>query len=250
MLHRWASVAQANNRGFTQTGTAMRHVFLAAPLLLLAFAGPSLAQSVGPYVSGHVGVLGGDGGAAVAAGGAVGFMTTRRIGFELELSAWPGLDFGDLGFSRELPPFPAFIPAPTLDAKGRVLTFETNVVADVGSAGKVRLFVVAGGGVANVRRDIHYRYPDFIFPPEFVLPPDLDLPPGFTLPPPRLEFLILERQISSSESALCLNAGGIVEYAFSSQLSLGVDARYSHAFANRGGMDNARVTVRVGWQFR
>ena len=50
------------------------------------------AQTGGPYVAGHIGMTGGDGGASPAAGGSVGYMMPRRLGFEIEVSVSPGLD--------------------------------------------------------------------------------------------------------------------------------------------------------------
>jgi hypothetical protein len=151
----------------------------------------------------------------------------RRLAFELEINVSPGLDFGELGLFRNRPipvpipvriPFPPF-PEPTLDATGRLLTFQTNVAAAL---------------------DILYRFPDLIVPVDFSTQP-------VVLPP--LQFEIFEERISRSERALCLNAGGIVEYDLRSRISLGVDARYLYAFFNRDGMHSARVTVRGRWRF-
>jgi hypothetical protein len=221
----------------------------AVAIAVLAGASPALAQDGGPYVAGHTGTLAGDGGAALSAGGSIGYMTARRVAFELELSVSPGLDFGDLGFGAEAPPFPDFFPFPTLEATGRLLTFHSNVVAEVGATERLRVAVVGGGGMANLHRDILLRYPDIVFPPGFVPPPDLELPPGFVLPPFIPSFEIVERRIATSENALSLNAGGIVEYAVSPRFLLGVDARYTHAFVDPDGMNNARVTARVRWRF-
>ena len=216
-------------------------------ILLLTTTSAS-AQTAGPYVTGHVGLSGGDGGAAPAAGGSVAYMTSRRLAFELEINVSPGLDFGDLGLFRNRPipvpipvriPFPPF-PEPTLDATGRLLTFQTNVAAALNTDGKLRVFAAGGGGVAHLHQDILYRFPDLIVPVDFSTQP-------VVLPP--LQFEIFEERISRSESALCLNAGGIVEYDLRSRISLGVDARYLYAFFNRDGMHSARVTVRGRWRF-
>ena len=209
--------------------------------LLLLTAVSASAQPTGPYVTGHMGLSGGDGGAAPAAGGSVGYMTPRRIGFELELSVSPGLDFGegDLFRSRPIAVFSPF-PAPTLDFSGRLLTFQTNVVAALNPNDRLRVFAAGGGGVAQLHQDILYRYPDFVFLPDFT---------SIGLVPPSFDFEIAEQRSSRSESALCLNAGGLVEYGLSGQFALAADARYTHAFFNREGMHGARVTLRGRWLF-
>jgi hypothetical protein len=46
-----------------------------------------------------------------------------------------------------------------------------------------------------------------------------------------------------------LNAGGIVEYAWTERLGLGVDARYCHGFFNREALKIGRITARVTWSF-
>jgi hypothetical protein len=204
---------------------------------------------VGPYVSGHVGVSGGDSGPAVAAGGSVGYVTPRRLGFELEITVTPGLDLGSLG-RREDPPFaqltPFPFPQPTFEATGRLLTFQTNVTGALNSSSRLRVFVVGGGGMANLHQDIIYRIPGFVFPP---FPPTLGglNEPVVVFTP--LEFDFREERITRSENALCLNAGGIVEFALTARFGLGVDARYMHAFFAREGMDMARVVARARWQF-
>jgi hypothetical protein len=227
-------------RRLASTGAGL--VCVIAILLVLDTA-PCLAQASGPYVSGHIGVSGGDGGAALAAGGSVGYMTPRRIGFEIELSVSPGLDFGDLGRLNGRPQFPVPLPIPieepSIDATGRLLTFHTNVVASLPTGGKLRVFVVGGGGVANLDQDALFRFPEFVIPPNFADNP--------TLVP--LDVVTVEHRTSRSENALSLNAGGIVEYAWTARFSLGVDARYTHAFFEREGLNTARVAARATWRF-
>ena len=54
--------------------------------------------------------------------------------------------------------------------------------------------------------------------------------------------------VTSTETAMSLNAGGVVDYEVTKHLRVGVDARYMHAFLNQP-MKAARVTARVQWQF-
>jgi Outer membrane protein beta-barrel domain len=218
-----------------------RTIDTVAAILSLSVAAIASAQGAGPYVSGHVGVSGGEGGGQLTGGGAVGYMTPRRLGFELEVSATPDLDLEDLGVRNLPPPGIVPIPAPTLNVTGRLLTFQTNTVAALPSGGKLRAFVVGGGGVANLQEDLTYRYRDLLFS-------TLD-PNNPVLIVPTLQYNLVERRISRSENALCLNVGGIVEYAFKPRFTLGVDARYQHAFFNSDSLQTARVAARIRWGF-
>ncbi len=58
-----------------------------------------------------------------------------------------------------------------------------------------------------------------------------------------------EQRTSRSDNALCLNAGGIVEYAMSSQPAVAADVRYTHAFFTGSAWDAARITARLRRQF-
>ena len=202
----------------------------ACAIVLLASIGSAAAQSPGPYVTGHVGATGGDGGGALITGAAAGYMSPRRLAFELEISVSPDVDF-------PTPPISilSIFPAPSVDIEGRMLWLQTNGVATLVDAGKLRAAVIAGGGVVNVRRTITY---DFPVPPLIFSNPLLSLP----LPYP------YNSTVTSTETAMSLNAGGIVDYALTKHLRVGVDARYMHAFLYEP-MKAARVTGRVQWQF-
>ena len=54
--------------------------------------------------------------------------------------------------------------------------------------------------------------------------------------------------VTSTETAMSLTAGGIVDYALTKHLRVGVDARYMHAFLYEP-MKAARVTARGQWMF-
>lgn len=217
----------------------------AAFLSLFCLLVPALAlsQPTGPYVSVHGGMSVGDGGGTAAAGGAVGYMLPRRLGFELEIDVTPSLDFGDLGFSDAFPTSLP-IPAPTIDAKGRLLTFQVNLVANLSNANRLSVYVVGGGGAGNLETDVHYEFSQIVFPPVF--PPLSPSTPTF-IPPP--EYVRVDRRISQSENALVLNAGGIVEYVWTGHVALGVDARYTHGFFKREALENGRVAARMTWRF-
>ena len=75
-------------------------------IVLLASIGSAAAQPAGPYVTGHAGATGGDGGGALITGGSAGYMSPRRLAFELEISVSPDVDFPAPPFSI-LSVFPA-----------------------------------------------------------------------------------------------------------------------------------------------
>ena len=209
--------------------------FAASFLLLLIGMGSATAQPAGPYVSGHVGASGGDGGGALIAGAAVGYMSPHRLAFELEIGVSPDVDFRP-------PPFAilTIFPAPTFESTGRLLWLQTNAIVTVVDAGKLRAAVVAGGGIVNVRRETSYSY---AFAAPFFTFTGAPLPtiPISYLPPPSSTYTTIE-------SALSLNAGGIVDYALTRRLRVGVDARYMHGFFSDP-WKTARVAGRVQWQF-
>ena len=205
-------------------------VLAACAIVLLASVGSAAAQSPGPYVTGHVGATGGDGGGALITGAAAGYMSPRRLAFELEVSVSPDVEF-------PAPPFAilSIFPAPTFDVEGRMVWLQTNVVATLVDAGKLRAAVIGGGGVVNVRREITYNFP---VPTLIVTSTVLPLPPRFPD----------STSVTSTETAMSLNVGGVVDYEMTKHLRVGVDARYMHAFLNEP-MKAARVTARVQWQF-
>ena len=112
---------------------------------------------------------------------------------------------------------------------------QTNAVATLVDAGKLRAAVIACGGVVNVRRTITYGFPTF---PVIFSNPLLSLPLPFPY----------NSTVTSTETAMSLNAGGIVDYALTKHLRVGVDARYMHAFLYQP-MKAARVTARGQWMF-
>ena len=205
-------------------------ILTACVLLLLTGSGTAAAQPAGPYLAGQIGTSAGDGGAALMTGVAVGYMSPKRLAFELEISVSPSLDF-------DPPPVSilAIVP-PRFESQGRMIWFQSNALGTLVDAGKLRVAVAGGGGVANLHREITYSLIAFtsvtIFPP--------------TLPPPPIDFG--ERTITQSETALALNGGGIVDYELTRHLRIGADVRYMHAFFSEP-WQAGRVTARVQWQF-
>ena len=205
-------------------------ILAASTLLLLIGIGTAAAQPAGPYVAGHVGTSAGDGGAALMTGAAVGYMSPKRLAFELEITISPSLDF-------DPPPITilAIFPPPRFESEGRMIWFQSNAVATLVDAGKLRVALVGGGGAANLHREVTYSILGFTTLPAFptVLPPPFDFG---------------ESTITQSETALALNAGGIVDYELTRHFRIGADLRYMHAFFSEP-WQAGRLTARVQWQF-
>ena len=209
-------------------------IAIACALLLLTGVGTAAAQPAGPYLTGQIGTSAGDGGAALITGGAVGYMSPKRLAFELEITVSPSLDF-------DPPPLMilAIFPSPRFESQGRMIWFQSNAIATLVDAGKLRVAVAGGGGAVNLHREIIYSFPPFI---------TTAVPTVFptTLPPLPIDFG--ERTITQSETALALNGGGIVDYEVTRHFRIGADVRYMHAFFNEP-WQAGRVTARVQWQF-
>ncbi len=203
-------------------------IAIACALFVLTGGGTATAQPSGPYLTGHIGTSAGDGGAALFTGAAVGYMSPKRLAFELEVTVSPSLDF-------EPPPVTiAIFPPPRFDSQGRMIWLQTNAIGTLVDAGKLRVAVVGGGGVANLHREITYS----------ILLTALPIFP--TVLPPPIDFG--DRIITQSETALALNAGGIVDYEVTRHFRIGADVRYMHAFLSEP-WKAGRVTARVQWQF-
>jgi hypothetical protein len=207
-------------------------IVTACALLLLTGMGTAAAQPTGPYLTGHLGTSAGDGGAALLTGAAVGYMSPKRLAFELEITVSPSLDF-------DPPPIAilTIYPAPRFESEGRMIWFQTNAIATLVDAGKLRVAVAGGGGAVNLQRELTYSFITFTSLSIFSPP---------TLPPPPIDFG--ERTITQSETALALNGGGIIDYEVTRHLRIGADVRYMHAFFAEP-WQAGRVTARVQWQF-
>ncbi len=224
-----------------------RTLVLLCCLVLVIARGSAFAQSSseGPYIAGAGGGLFGEQATASVSLG-FGYMTPRSLGFEVEL-AWspavlqpPDLQIADLP-SITGPTGITVFPTPEITLKSRLLTLQTNVVGVLGARGsRLSAIVEAGGGVADVHRDAHIK----TLTPEF---------PSFsnllTGAPFEITFTEIERNVSSSDTALVLGAGGGFEYALAEHLALGGRVRYQHVFTSGDALDHARVEGRVRWKF-
>jgi hypothetical protein len=220
------------------------------PTLLLLTIGvligaPGMAaaqQTDGPYLLGAAGGIFGNANTTGSLSVGVGYMSPRRVGLEIEL-AWSPSILESPEVQIPTPLFPtdiAGLSRPELRVRSRLLTLQTNVIGVLpGSSDRLRAFVDAGGGIADLHRRVHIRQS---IP---VLPPDL-----FTNPlPPALTFTTIERDVSSSQSALVLGAGGGFDYALGAHMGLGTHVRYEHVFTSGEGLDEARIEARVRWMF-
>lgn len=205
-------------------------------LVCLCNPAPALAQTI--QVTAGGGLSAGDGGAAPAVVGSAGFLTDRRIGFELEFGFTPGLDFlgPDVIIQTESPLLSIF-PPPFFEVTGDLFTFHTNLLFQFPASGRLRVIAVAGGGVANLGQRVRFRRGEIVLP----LSPDVAVAP-LIVPPIDIDQTI-------SRTGLSLNAGGTIEFAWTERLGVGIDARYVHVFLDDSGLDVARVLGRMSWRF-
>jgi hypothetical protein len=222
-----------------------RRMRLAIALCMIGlFTRPSWAQ--GGHVAAGGGLSLGTGGPAPAVTVAAGYQPSPRIGFALELSVIPELDFG----RRELPeilsitPLPA-LPKTVLTSTGGLTAVQVDVIVPITTAGKLRISAVAGGGTASLRTRIHLHRDAFTFPTF----PGVSLPESFVLPPlPPLTLPAQDLTQTGTTTGLALNTGALLDYALSAKIGFGVDVRYLHTSASRD-IDIARTLARVVWRF-
>jgi hypothetical protein len=211
------------------------HIRIILLTLAFSFVGVSVrAQSLQPYIVGEGGGWFGDGGGTGMLAVGFGVLTPQNFGFEIEVSAVPGLDFGDTGDPRI-----AIFPPIVVNSTGRVVALQTHVIGILPGGGtRFRAFVIAGGGIADLERRIRISG-DF-------------LPPVFTPTLPDFPILLpspfdLDRR--ESDSVLVLSAGTGFEYALTPKLGLGTSLRYQRLFTDPADLDSVRVAARLVWRF-
>ena len=216
-------------------------------VLLLAVAAPARAQNAQAYIFGEFGGSFGDGSMAPAIATGFGYLTPRNFGFEIEVSFVPEMDFGDPGLPRI-----AIYPPITFESTGRLISLETHVIGVLPNGGsKLRAFVLAGGGIADLRLTNRIHIPPFGLPTFPDLPPFPDVPPFPGFDPrsfPEL-FLGFDQEITSSETSMVLSAGAGFDYAVTRHLGVGMSVRYQHLFNDPMSLDTARVGARASWKF-
>jgi len=218
-------------------------------LILVCMAGPPAAAGQTALVTAGGGISAGDGGPAGTAVAAAGYLTGRRIGFELEIGVTPGLDLPGPDVVIQGTPGLSIFPLPTYEITGRLVTLHTNVIFELPATGRLRVFAVAGGGVGSLEQRVRIQRPAAVLGVPRGLGRELQ---GLGLIPPSLTAMDIRRTVS--DTGLSLNGGGTVEYGLTERLGAGLDARYVHVFVNNrgfldGGLDLARITGRVSWRF-
>lgn len=200
--------------------------------LSLVVAVPAAAQTAQPYILGEVGGSFGDGGSAPAVGLGFGYLAPRNVGFEMEVSYVPDLDFGDPGIPRI-----AIFPPVNVFSTGRIVSLQTHVVGILPGGGtKLRAYFTGGSGIADVRQRIRVEFP--------TLGP---IVPG--IPEFPFEFGARVAENTQSETGLVLGAGAGFEYGVTEHLGLGLSVRYQRVFSDPSNLDLARVGLRATWRF-
>lgn len=223
--------------------------------LVVALCAPVCGYAQGSYVSVAPGISAGDGGAAPSVSVSAGYVTPRRVGFEVEFSYTDRLDLRDDRFPRiQSSPMPRsfdplgfqdvtalglmsilIFPPIDLNTSGRLVSFHTNAVGEIATTRRFRAMVSAGGGVAALRQRTHLRFG----------PLNLPLPLGA----PMIDIQPYESVVTTSDTGLSLGAGMTLEYRVTRSVGLGGDVRYQHVFLDPGDFDHARVGARLTWRF-
>jgi hypothetical protein len=218
-------------------------VFLLGAVAALPSAAAA-QQPEGPYLVGGAGGMFGDANTTGSFSVGFGYLTPRHVGLEVELAASPSI-VETPEVSLPTPVFPsdlAAFPAPEFSVRSRLLTLQSNVIGMLPTSGaRLRAFVEAGGGIADVHRRVHIKESIPVLPPLF----DMFTTPIF----PQLTFTTIQRDISSSQSALVLGAGGGFDYALGAHAGVGARVRYQHLFISQQALDEARVEARLQWKF-
>ena len=191
-------------------------------------------------VLGAATVHSGDTAATIA--GSFGYRVDRCFGLELEVGVIPDLQddpqvipLGSVSFGldgRNLP-VPTIFPPPEFD--NRLITFMTNARVEIPTTLRAIVpYVVGGGGVASLRRDVTYE--------SFLVLQEQGRP-GNTVPT-----TLVPRTSSSTETALALNVGAGVSIRIVKELYADADMRYVRVFANNE-LDLNRFGAGISYRF-
>lgn len=251
---------------------SIRSVVAILAVSLLA-AADTFAQSASAsgFLSVMPAVSAGDGGAAPSVSATAGYLTSRHIGFEVEVNYTDRLDLRDTrapqiqvgqsammfgGFSRysgfpftSLSLSPSIFPPIDLSVSGRLLSFHTNAIGDIVATRRFRASVSGGGGVASLRQRTHMRMMSFSMPDLAALfgASALVIPGGMGRS--TVTYPASESVSSSWNTGLSLNAGTTMEFRLTRHAGVAGDVHYQHVFLNSRGIDLARVGSRFVWRF-
>jgi opacity protein-like surface antigen len=201
-------------------------VVLLALVLVPAFAAAQIPQrsALGGFVSGSLG----DGGPATAVGLSGTVPLTQALSIDVDASYLPRLDFGEIPLC---PPEVLCILADTVrggsyDVRGRSRSLTLSLVSRLPiRTGALQPYVTAGGGLANIQRELR----------------DTQLPVS----------------VSRSSTDPMVSVGGGVDIPVARRIVFGVEARYERAFGEEQfGRDDVaedlsltRVTFVVRYRF-
>jgi hypothetical protein len=214
----------------------------AFPLLLaFVFVTPAFAQDGPGRISGSFSGLFGDGGLAPTVAGSAGYRFTRNLGFEIEVTALPGLDFDDDSdfsilespdsvLTAEIGALGLVLPPPRFESTGRAITVLSNVVGEFPVGRSLRPYLVAGGGVGHVRRRFEFSAVRAIIPRLG-----------------SLDSFIYDYELS--DTALALNIGGGVDIAVGKGVAVGGDLRYLRLFGEGTDYNMVRIGTRASYRF-
>jgi hypothetical protein len=202
---------------------------IALPLLVLGPVSNAVAQDGGARISGFFAGTFGEGETNIAAGGAVGYRLTPRIGFELEAFALPDLQFDDTGRS------------------GRGVAFLTNFVSEFPSPARwLTPYVQGGGGVANISQSGAFAFVRDNLPanPRGPLPGRRD-------PRSLLGDDVRVADIGSrrNETSMALTLGGGVDFTLWRGFAIGPSISYLKLFGNLADRDLTQIGVRTSYRF-
>ncbi|MBI2834424.1 MAG: porin family protein [Acidobacteria bacterium] len=206
------------------------------------------SSTSGARLSATVGGSFGDGGTTAEVGASAGYRFTPWVGVEFDLAYIPNLTFDrrDIvtiqGLDHIPPPlvasvfpgglpgivFPSIFPPINFHETGRILAFTTNFVGEFPTgADRLRVYVLGGGGVANV---------------EHKLAIDIGRPLSIPMGRPT-------RMATASQTGLALTTGGGVEATIWKGLAVAADVRYLRVFEDVRDVDIARVAARLSYRF-
>lgn len=182
---------------------------------------------------------------AAAISGSFGYRVDRCFGLEFEIGVVPGLEnepqvvplgsvYDLLGIDIRNPSVaPTIFPPPEFD--NRLITFMTNARVEIPTTLKaIQPYVVGGGGIASIKREVTYLFPLLTVSPT----PLGEIPPISLLP----------RSSTSTETALAMNVGVGVSIRIVKQLFADADMRYMRVFANQE-FDLNRFGAGVSYRF-
>jgi len=205
--------------------TNIRVVF--AAFALVALASPKSAAAGQEVIAGGVvAATSIESRTEMSAAAAVGFRVNRLASIGVEVTSVPTLK----------PDVAALDPSTLLVSNGaasgtdgRATIFTTNVRIEIPMSNtRIIPYVIAGGGVANVKES-------------FTITAPVPVPPGIPV-------VIPPRPVTQSSTALALTTGGGVSMLVATHVSIDVDLRYARLIANRD-LNVGRFGVGLSYRF-